>query len=219
MMPISFGSLPFNILFFVCGVVAKRNRWLEDGLVTISPTAKLLSKAIVVVFSIGVFTAASLIHASPRGFGYLKKNVCGEGVEIDTGLKDEPLLEIGAFILGLSTLAGVYCMAVNVAMFDIFRLHFNYTSNVTKFYSESAYAAYVIHPFVLTALTYAWAVILQVSGPGAAITFDSGPSSTSCIDGDGYLWLGSLFTCFFTLALTFPLGYVLRKIPGVDQVL
>jgi hypothetical protein len=29
MMPITFGSLPFNILTFTCGCLAKTNHWLD----------------------------------------------------------------------------------------------------------------------------------------------------------------------------------------------
>ena len=30
-MPLTFGSLPFDVMYFYGGCIAKRNRWLESG--------------------------------------------------------------------------------------------------------------------------------------------------------------------------------------------
>lgn len=219
MMPITFGSLPFNILFFIGGVVAKRNHWLEEALPAITFSVKLAAKAIVIVAALAVFGGFLALYLSPRGLGIMKKDACGFNVTPSAGLDDEPLVEIGGLVCGLSLCMGVYCMAVCLVMINVFSENLNYTTKTTVFFAQSAYGAYVLHPFVLTPMTYLYVYIIKEAGPGSAITFQRSFSSTSCVDGDIYLWLGSLWTCVFTLLITFPLAHFARQIPGFDQVL
>jgi len=55
-MPITIGSLPFNILFFACGVLAKRGGWLDKGLDVPSTTTRYFPVAFSLCY-IGAFFA------------------------------------------------------------------------------------------------------------------------------------------------------------------
>ena len=57
LMPITLGSLPFDILFFSAGVIAKRNEWLRS-MHQINPIVVLVLMAMFIVFCVAVNTVA-----------------------------------------------------------------------------------------------------------------------------------------------------------------
>ena len=149
------------------------------------------------------------------GLGYININPCGE--QFDNGMATDPMLYIALYICSLSLVMGVYCFTITISLFDIFKQVFNTTSSFRKFMSSSAYGAYVLHPFILTPLTYSYACILNATGT-ATILFEKS-SSTSCVGSDGWLWLGAVYTFVLTVLLVFPLAYTLKKVPGMSYVL
>ena len=97
-MPVSFGSLPFDCVFFFAGVLASRNKWLGK-LADLSQSDTNTCYLLVLFFVVLEFSLNSAVYASGGGLIFLSKNSCGE--EADRGLDDNP----GYLVLYLMLLA------------------------------------------------------------------------------------------------------------------
>ena len=72
-MPITFGSLPGDICFFIGGIIAKRNRWLEGKMQPetewIPRTRALCAHGLTAIFGAGTIVVLTwMVHSGGSGF-------------------------------------------------------------------------------------------------------------------------------------------------------
>ena len=110
-------------------------------------------------------------------------------------------------------------MMVMFAALEFFREHFNFRNAVTDFMSQAAYAVYIIHFVVLTVMTELCILVLNTQD-GVNIQFqDNKRVSSSCVGEDGNLWLAFICTSLATQLVSWPLGWAMRRLPGLRQIL
>lgn len=213
-MPITLGSLPFDICFFTAGVVARRNKWLEEPELYL-PLAPI---ALVVCTAVGLLIMYIAIFIAGDGMSILPSNRCGE---------DPNFGEAGWFgvaLLAIFTWAGVFALCVSYVLLWGFKIHGNLTSPLIMFSTDAAYGAYLIHPLVVVPIT--WSFIRMVEFVySSRIVFPANQSgSTSCLTGtstnsDNVLFIGWVFTSVSSVALSFILASWIKKLPGFKHVL
>ena len=194
-MPLTFGSLPGDLLFFTFGIVAKRNGWLDDT-EQIEQHSQQHSKNVsggwisgwyrFVAYGTTVFfgglTIGSLWYVDVTykdGLGMLKTNLPYDPstyncttANIHGGNNKTP---VGTVVLLLSLLSlwlGVFLMFVSVSCIDVFKRGCNGTpSSLWVFLAKHAYAVYLLHSFVVVFVTDLWIVVLNGTGVNPLFPF------------------------------------------------
>ena len=225
MMPISFGSLPFDVLFFAGGILAAKNKWL-DALPSI-PTGQLVAaRTVVVLFAGAVFGGTASLYAAGGGYGFLSCNACGSPSD-KGGDRYTSLAQAIGVIAGIAVTAGVYAVCVSLAALDCGRRALNYSSGVSRFFAANAYAVYIIHPAVMVPVTYSFALIVEAAAGGDRLVYDGANASSGCLLPTGrsatlegaLLYVGLAYVLGVSLLICFPLAAALRRLPGVAAVL
>jgi fucose 4-O-acetylase-like acetyltransferase len=217
-MPITFGSLPFDILAFTGGVLAKRNDWLADPLTGTEVLAGRIGTVLFAGFLFAFFGMYYFNDSSPNfGGGFSDLECSADGVVAKQA--PPPLMSMVKILVPLALLAGVSCMMVMFAALEIFRQHFNFRNVLTDFMSQASYTVYIIHFWVLTLMTEICIQVLNTQD-GVNIRFEGGKqASSSCVGGDSRLWIAFVCTSLATQAVSWPLGWALRRLPGLRRIL
>jgi surface polysaccharide O-acyltransferase-like enzyme len=163
---------PLYIAFFIFGIQAYRGNWLN----------KLEERQATLWFRITLV----FILALPAIF-VLGGALSGQADNFRGGLTAQSLI--------YSRLEPFICVGISMKLLVLFRNRFNNTSPVTARLSQSAYAAYIIHPFFVVAATH---LARNCSLPSLAIVLTLCPLV--------------IITCFAT-------ANVLRQLPGLKRVL
>jgi hypothetical protein len=223
MMPMTFGSLPFDVLCFTAGVLAKRNHWLdtEDGMAVTRGgvlVARVLTVAVagLTFIMMGGFYGAGSTFLSPLG---VPTQNCTIGEETLPELPGPNGVVLG-LIVALAIVLGVGCMAIMVTMVDFFQTWCNFQNTATKFLSSAAYAVYLIHPWVVVLCTRCFVYILEVADTDVRVYFEKGSTqSHSCLGSDANVWMGAIVTSAVIQVLVWPLAAGVRQLPGLKEVL
>jgi hypothetical protein len=136
-------------------------------------------------------------------------------------------------VIGLAAMFGVYAVCISLALIDWFaRNAAGPQPRWLQLCARSAFAAYLIHPWVLVAAQ--WAYVAGVvscfggrSEPSGSLwpqASDGVPPSGACLagpdNGSGVLlWVGFFFTAVVALVGSFAFGTCLVRIPGLSRVL
>lgn len=217
-MPITFGSLPFDAVFFAAGIAARRNGWLVDPLPASDVKA---ARAIAFVFIGSLFMCLVSISRSGAGLALLNTNACDDAP--DRGATALALLPL----LVIAVTGGVYAVAMSIAVLDLFRERFNFVTPWSAWLADQSYAVYLLHASVVLPLTGLFILTVRaVDGEGSVRTWVDGDGhaiydSPSCI-GDGGslpLVLGFITESCATLVLVYPLAAAVRAIPGMKTIL
>ena len=219
LMPISWGSLPFDVCFFYAGVIAKRNGWLDDPL---PRRLVLAARAYAALFIAAVGAGFYCLHLYGGGAFLLSANACGAGAD------REGRLGAGAgigVIMALATASGPYTFFMSVAVLDFARQAMDGRSPAPwlKFLSDHAYAAYIFHPVAVFPATGAFVALARAGGAPMAWT-GGGADSVSCVAAGGgsqepTLLAGFLAATAVSLLGTYFLVFLIRRIPGASSVL
>ena len=220
LMPITFGSLPFDIAFFAAGIYARRGGWLEGALGSAWELAA--AYAVVIATSLGGFAAAAVLYSRGGGYAFMAANACGEAA--DRGMSTLPPDFIGNFF-GMSILLGVFAVCMSIVALDFCRARCNTAGPLSRWLAANAYAAYLLHPLVVVPLT--WAAVAAYRSLGASIDFAAGSvDSTSCLTPPrlrsydaAALAAGFVCVLFASLAIVFPLAAAVRRLPRARSVL
>ena len=94
--------------------------------------------------------------------------------------------------------AGMYCFDMSLLVLVAFQRWANVETSLTHFLARGAYGAYLLHPFVVTAVTRCF---LFMSGDNAKST------------------LGFIFVAVLSLAITWPVAYSLAQLPVLKTIL
>mmetsp|Transcript_24382 Transcript_24382/g.45784 ORF Transcript_24382/g.45784 Transcript_24382/m.45784 type:complete len:478 (+) Transcript_24382:910-2343(+) len=195
-MPISWGSLPFDVLCFFGGCVAKRNKWLESD--TPGGLVEIMSNTWTRVWTFGIFILACvgcLVFYLLEGYN------------------------------DLMSLLAAYIM-IGLAFFvqlDFFRRHFNWTGRWSKILAESAYTAYIIHPLFVNFWSWIFLKTYEASSGTDDIVFigTNLTSTTEFTAPDSQEWLFGGWICASVGAVvsTWFVAHRIREIPGFKKVL
>ena len=226
MMPITFGSLPFDVAAFTAGVVARRNGWLDGQ---VQRGTIIAASVVVAAFTITLVVAFVVITAEGGGAYLLSSNACGTSPDRVGGVTQVIGGGIEGILYGLSMAAGAYCVSISVLLLALFRARFNDDGAWSLFFSRVSFAVYVLHPVVVVPLTAAFIVVVRaVNGDASMRTWTVGSSpivdSPDCVAMGGVsnslvLLIGCTTVSFLSVLLTYPLADVTRRLPGMKYVL
>lgn len=193
-MPISVGSLPYDVAFFAAGCLAKRNGWLE------ALAAKRRDG--VHVFNAGVLAALWIVHAVAYAFGHS----AGELWKIP---------QAGA---GLVVVCGALTVSLSVGMLDFARRALDRSTAWTKWFTQAAYTVYVIHPPVIGLV--AWSAICLVGMvEGAPLPASAFGPDAEALKHPWVLYAAWVYTATLSQALVWPLAHAISRVPCFQGVL
>ena len=247
-MPISWGSLPFDIAFFVAGLAAARGRLLE--LITqvrctaccerapsppsfpalaSQPDAPLLSRwermvawAVVTVVALACFCLGAAAFASGGGAPAMPVQACGDPAPPFQGS-----LGTLSAVLAFAAAFGVYAVCISLALLDACARHAAGPHPPwLRAASRAAFAAYLVHPWVL--IPAQWAYVAAVVAPGSGgwpvgvpgAVFPSGACLNGPDGGSGaLLWGGFFAVSAVAVPGSFLAGAGLVRLPLLRDVL
>ena len=222
-MPISLGSLPFDVVFFYAGLEATRNGWLRDPF----PNYEVkIAKGITVFLAAIYLVFLTVTEQTGGGNLFLNTNACGQ-----TASKGILSLELSIVVIACLTIfAGIYAVCVSISLLDIFRSFA--ASDAPKsnswrlWFTANSYAAYLIHPYIVLPLTGVFiAIIRNVYSNNTLSDFNSWAdyrNSNSCLGNHGgvdILIYGFLFVSVLSVTLTYPLAALVRMLPYAKDIL
>eukprot|EP00928_Gymnodinium_smaydae_P074850 TRINITY_DN5786_c0_g1_i1.p1 TRINITY_DN5786_c0_g1~~TRINITY_DN5786_c0_g1_i1.p1 ORF type:complete len:527 (+),score=82.87 TRINITY_DN5786_c0_g1_i1:38-1582(+) len=222
--PLAFGALPFDILFFFAGCLAKKNKWLEAFQKDMTSFSSRDCRIVHIVAALSVtFLAVLFPFMYPQPYHPSLQSPSAEsasapscvGLPYNDGSK---CLTWGSLTVGLVSGIGFGLMTVSVSMVVLrwFSIHANFKNSMSIFLSEAAYGVYILHPCVWPVVSWTYVLILRAKGYHVVV--DSRLVSTSDI-GTVALMLGFAYTFVISNAILWPLAYFVRKLPGLRHVL
>mmetsp|Transcript_61675 Transcript_61675/g.169625 ORF Transcript_61675/g.169625 Transcript_61675/m.169625 type:complete len:252 (-) Transcript_61675:92-847(-) len=225
-MPITFGSLPFDLAFFTGGILAKRNNWLD----TIHNMERKLvwayrTRATIVFFVfLGVFVYSGVTKTSldtgmkEYGDDYFDDVVYNNATQTDDDDISSNALVHVLFLLGVSIACGLWCMYFSVTLMQGFYEYMNTTGPWCKFMAEASYTVYIIHPWVITPVSYAWVRIMALEGQDMWWPAGATYSGTTFLNSNVII-LGWLFCVVISVPLVYFLAHYLRQLPHLRTIL
>eukprot|EP01084_Bolivina_argentea_P300629 518436_1 len=193
-MPISVGSLPFDILFFISGTLAKRNGWLK------TITASYLYVVLTFLCSLGMIGITIYFYVADMGIGMPKKHA---SIDCDSD-NDDSIEFTGAVLViavGIFVFYGIGCIVFSLGMIQFASLKMNVRNKFTKFFSDAAYTVYIIHPLVITPATWTFSQILYHFND-VKFVFCDGDNFSKTHFGNNYLvFIGWFYTVCVSLII------------------
>lgn len=245
-MPITFGSLPFDVLFFVGGLVAEKSGWLthtahtgDSASAATNHTQQVVwAKRGVVALSLAFITGLITLYTQGGGAYLLSRNPCDHFPDrgLGDGVENPTPLWIALLTLSLICVAGgVYIMCISVAGLDVFRERFSEEGGWWRVAASASFGVYLFHASLVLPLTGVFVLIVRkVLGGGMGMWSDAKGGALwdtpSCLVKGGAAGGGAvmqevvLFGGFFavsavTLAIVYPLALGLKRLPGFKEVL
>jgi len=244
-MPFGPASLFFYVAFFVAGVAGKRNGWLTDPL---SGSESMAVKALVPLIVAATFAVCAWLYVAhhedfntapvhPLNATHARLNPPGleYGLPLGGGINGLPHFpeEGSKIIYGLviGAISGLVCMLLFYATLELFRTKMNFEGSKSAFFAGGAYTVYLIHPWVVVPLTFAYGKALGSAGMAVFPPPSVDPTSeafahlqafgfTSIAQvGDGWIWLGWCVVSILSNLILWPLAHGLRKLPGLRNIL
>lgn len=197
---LGFGEMPmtpgtgdgfFNVLLFAAGVMAKRNKWLDE------PLPKAL------VSSARVYTTIMVVVVPMIFFGTYAASWPLEGY-------------IGIMLL-MQVPIGPYCVSVIIAVVDLFQRRCNYETQFTKFMARGAFAAYLFHYYFVEIYATTFLVIAEET-QDLEFQFTNSTTADNQI-GTGNSYGGFLYVALLSITTAFMFGNCVKRIPGLGQYL
>lgn len=243
-MPLTIGSLPFDILAFILGIKAKNNEWLERDLPLYFFGAETNERIAGVHNDAGFNgmehvqseTVAEEVRPGPNRrivlwvLALLFATFCW-GTEVlktfggDDNRRslaeekdDKPLLGLVVLMLYFGIM-GVACVVFCAWWLCVARSRFNFS--MPQWISAASYGVYIIHPWVIVLLTAVYVKFLNAvhAGDGEISFPDNSFASSTHLTSDAYLWLGWLVLTVLSILVSWVLAGTLRKLPGLKTIL
>jgi len=219
-MPISFGSLPFDVLFFFAGLEAARGGWLREPFSRWEVRAARAGAAALALAAAAFFATVARVGG---GALFLSANACGAPAS-HGALAPEAALPL---LLALTTLAGAYAVCVSVALLDGFRAACGDAAPGPwrAWVAANSYAVYLVHPYVVLPLTGAFIAVARAGNKandfGGSSWYDY-RNTVACLGtrgGADWLLGGFAVVTALSLAIAYPAAAAVRALPGVRDVL
>jgi len=212
-MPITFGSLPFDLLFFAAGLQAGKHRWFDEEIPMFAKRSSVVLRSLCILVIGAVVAVYSAVYELGGGFYVQNRNECDEKQDMDGGTYG------GAVVFGLGICCGIFCMTFVFVLIDFFQTRANVRNNWTQFLSSSSYAVYLFHPFVVVPITWSYVKILESSSDAEISFLHNTTYSASCVE-ESEIWLGWAYVASTSIAVVFLLSYyVLKRTPVLRSVL
>ena len=200
MMPITWGSLPMDILFFIAGIYAKRGNWLDVNQETTQPQTIFITPTERTF--VRIFTIFCIITSYVAAYLMFEAKITG------------PKETYGVWAL----LSGPYAITMSVCLIDLFQQNFNYKTERTAFFSKSAYMVYLFHPWVLVTFTFVYNYILK-HVCNIIVEFENHSFASTTPIPSEYIWIGFFSVGIITQIVVWPLSFYLRQLPGLRSVM
>ena len=205
-MPISVGSLPFDVLYFYAGCVARRNGWLDLG--TRGSLGELMANHRRWIQAL-LAGACLWTVAFPL---YLSFTVPGFSVADAFTL---PAWDLSV----LFVCSPAICALMLVAQLDLFSRRFSSTGRWSKLLSSASYTVYIIHPFFVVLASGAFVAVYERC-TAREIRFEQGATTSATALEPPWLWGGFLCCALLSVAASFVAAHMLRELlPGAKRVL
>jgi len=218
MMPIGIHSLFYYILYFSAGIVAKRNDWLTEMMKAQMEGRKEVAASLFLWGVIAFITVSAIVFT-----------VSVESAQPGSADQNTAIQSLGMYNFFIGFFAVIICLAE----LKLFHAYFNKSGRVSKFFCESAYAAYIIHYMFINLGYYVYfRLLMQFSGLPAdtfeiwqvgeqdtRFLFLTNHDGVTAGEGEKYTWFGMMFVIAFANLCTWPTAYVLHKLPLFNQVL
>jgi len=210
------GALPFDIVFFAAGCIAKENGWL-DAIVNLKAREYWLARVASLV-AIAVVVSHKII-TDPNGSRVTR---CGspapkvEDSEFAPHLPDKLF-----FFIWFPALIGIITTTLSVSVLHLFAVHFNSQGQLAKMLSEAQYGVYVMQVIIIPFVMWTYTKILEAAGNQLHwhLCGDSWKPISEAVLQEELLWGGWLYTIFLVNLISWPFCYFFRKLPGVRGVL
>eukprot|EP00035_Acanthoeca_spectabilis_P028350 m.470243 g.470243 ORF g.470243 m.470243 type:complete len:573 (-) comp29563_c0_seq1:188-1906(-) len=217
-MPVALNSFYFYVWFFVGGVRSKRKGWFDD---TLPGLAAGVATVVMVAAAVAVYTWVTVtgVGLGPLSFPTAPDYNASQAEPDQFNLSETE----SAILVGFFAYFGMFCWPASIAMLALFRRLANTETSWGRWFSQQAFVVYLIHPWVLTPLTYSYAEIL-LAWRGVELIFKDPrvplPVQASGTDfgADWLVWLGWGYVLVTTHLIVWPLAAALRKIPGIRAV-
>ena len=118
----------------------------------------------------------------------------------------------------LCLLLGPFATCTSLFLVELFEGNCNVTSPLLGELTKSAYAAYLVQPFLISPATWLWTEVLRTQF-GDKVYFAPGSSQSTTEVPEGLIWAGLAFSLCFVHALIWPLSAGLRRLPGLRAIL
>jgi len=195
------GQLVGSTFFFTAGILAKRNKWLEEF--EQWSMTKIWFLRILSLCGIGMCFLSNIL----QWLHYQKL----------------PGLQAGIVY-------GIWKVAVSLTLIDLFRRRFNEGGALTKFASDAAYTVYLIHPYIVTLAVWSYPVILKACGLTVEKAWTEPPLNGITHEGvnmaflvesqsEVVLWLGFFYIVIAANLVLWPLAWLLRQLPVLKDVI
>eukprot|EP01084_Bolivina_argentea_P090792 163524_1 len=216
-MPITIGSLPFNIVFFMAGVIGKRNEWL-------SLNSPMLTDNIIIIRVITIICVLILsgfwiyLYIINIGYGLLPDKNESESDCSDVSYNYN-ITMVGAMI-GLYVFAGICCFVFSLVLLQFSAIYLNFSNRFTKFLSECAYCVYLIHPWIICPVLWTWVQLVEILFDGRKIIFCHNSTVSKTHFGNNYLlWIGYIYCVIVSFIIVWPIAWCIRQIPGLNKII
>lgn len=209
--PLAQGSLPFDILFFAGGCLAKKNQWLPKFQQTM---LALSSPAVVLVHCVAFLCILMTALFGPAG----PYHQCTTS-EVPAEASPLTWSTVLSSLLVMGVMMGLMTVSVSMCVFRWFAVNANASSAATVFFSEAAYGVYIMHPLVWPVVSWTYVKILRTMGYTLSFALCDGLVTSSDDIGVGAVACGWLYTLTLSNFILWPLAFYVRKLPGLRNVL
>ena len=122
---------------------------------------------------------------------------------------------------------GMWCMFFSVTLMQGFYEYFNATGPWCKLMAEASYTVYIIHPWVITPVSYAWVQIMAhahdiLGGDNVNQELwwpDGSSSSSTAFINENMVLAGWVFTVVISCPLVYVLAHYIRQLPHLRTIL
>ena len=243
-MPITFGSLPFDICFFMAGICCRRSRWLDspdaevrcNGDLTSTesePSQGSLLRFIeshrtflyVVTVAIAALYCVLVVslHITEFATPFLQTNSGDDDGQDDDEEENPspagPLPRTVGLLFVFCLTSGIFTFTMSLCLLDVFRKYYSFTSKWTAYMADTAYAVYIIHPWIICPLLFGWIKIIKEMSGEDIYFINGGVVSYTDVGSDGYLWGGFVVVGITGVPLCWIMGGLLKKLPGFKSIL
>ena len=137
LMPITFGSLPFDLVFFTGGILAKRNNWL-DAIHKLESGSIQFVKLFTIGFALAIYAFTVTSYAETlTGNPFMLSNEGDDGKTDDDDGAPAPTSLGYVIVIGVITiLSGIFTFTCSIAAMHLFYQNFNSTGPYSKYFSE-----------------------------------------------------------------------------------
>jgi len=209
------GGLPFDIAFFAAGCIAKKNGWF-DAIHELKKREYWLTRILGLTILILVQVLAT---PEQPNITYAECSAAAAVVQ-GAGSKFSPQVPHDLVMtLLICSLLGIQTVTLSVSVLHCFAVHFNSQGKVGKILSAGQYGVYVLQIAIIPLVMWSYVLILRANGYEIDFSYCEWTPVSSSFISQSHLLAGWLYTILLVNLISWPLAYIIRKLPGIKEVL